>query len=194
MGRRIDAHGHVVAPGFIDLHSHGGLTILAEPRHEPKVRQGVTTEVIGVDGNCVRALPDPARPRRLPHAQRRSRRPARRRRLRLADGRRLPRPLRPRRRGQHRLRWSATRALRIAAVGWDEVEASAAQMADQRALLREGLEEGAFGLSTGLDYPPGAYASTAGAGRPPGRGGQARRVLPHPRPLPARRRVPRPVP
>ena len=41
----------VVAPGFIDLHSHGGLVILADPRHEPKVRQGVTTEIIGVDGN-----------------------------------------------------------------------------------------------------------------------------------------------
>ena len=51
-------------------------------------------------------------------------------------------------------------ALRIAAVGWDDVEATPAQMADQRALLREGMEEGAFGLSSGLDYPPGAYAST----------------------------------
>src|SRR5712671_4265646 len=50
-GRTIDATGKVVAPGFIDLHSHSGLIILAEPRHEPKVRQGVTTEVIGVDGN-----------------------------------------------------------------------------------------------------------------------------------------------
>ena len=49
--RTIDATGHVVAPGFIDVHSHSGLMILAEPRHEPKVRQGVTTEVIGVDGN-----------------------------------------------------------------------------------------------------------------------------------------------
>src|SRR3712207_4901958 len=49
--RRIDATGKVVAPGFIDLHSHAGLIILADPRHEPKVRQGVTTEVIGVDGN-----------------------------------------------------------------------------------------------------------------------------------------------
>ncbi len=49
--RRIDATGKVVAPGFIDLHSHGGLHILAEPRHEPKVRQGVTTEIVGVDGN-----------------------------------------------------------------------------------------------------------------------------------------------
>ena len=49
--RTIDATGKVVAPGFIDLHSHGGLMILADGRHEPKVRQGVTTEVVGVDGN-----------------------------------------------------------------------------------------------------------------------------------------------
>jgi len=48
--RRIDASGKVVAPGFIDLHSHSGLMIFADPLHEPKVRQGVTTEVIGVDG------------------------------------------------------------------------------------------------------------------------------------------------
>src|SRR6185503_15175261 len=51
-GRVLDATGKAVAPGFIDLHSHSGLTILAEPLHEPKVRQGVTTEVIGVDGNA----------------------------------------------------------------------------------------------------------------------------------------------
>jgi N-acyl-D-amino-acid deacylase len=50
VGRRIDARGKVVAPGFIDMHSHSGLMALAEPRHEPKVRQGVTSEIIGVDG------------------------------------------------------------------------------------------------------------------------------------------------
>ena len=49
--RRIDATGHVVCPGFIDMHAHSGLVILAEPQHEPKVRQGITTELIGVDGN-----------------------------------------------------------------------------------------------------------------------------------------------
>ena len=158
-GRRIDARGHVVAPGFIDLHSHGGLTILADPRHEPKVRQGVTTEVIGVDGNAYA-------PFRTQHD--------------LDDFLTLNAGLDGRPDGvaydwrtvaDYLARFDrgvavniayliGNSALRIAAVGWDEVEPSAAQMADQRALLREGLEEGAFGLSTGLDYPPGAYAST----------------------------------
>jgi N-acyl-D-amino-acid deacylase len=44
VGRRIDATGKVVAPGFVDVHSHSGLWLLAEPRHEPKVRQGVTVK------------------------------------------------------------------------------------------------------------------------------------------------------
>ncbi len=43
--RTIDATGMVVCPGFIDLHSHAGLTIMGEPHHDPKVRQGVTTEL-----------------------------------------------------------------------------------------------------------------------------------------------------
>ena len=49
--RVIDGSGLVIAPGFIDMHAHSGLVILAEPLHEPKVRQGVTTELIGIDGN-----------------------------------------------------------------------------------------------------------------------------------------------
>ncbi|HZA21433.1 MAG TPA: D-aminoacylase, partial [Dehalococcoidia bacterium] len=44
----IDATGHLVCPGFIDLHSHAGLTILGAPHHDPKVRQGVTTELVGI--------------------------------------------------------------------------------------------------------------------------------------------------
>jgi N-acyl-D-amino-acid deacylase len=51
-------------------------------------------------------------------------------------------------------------ALRMAVVGWDEVEATDAQVREMRAMLREAMEEGAVGLSSGLDYPPGAYATT----------------------------------
>ena len=47
----IDASGKVVSPGFIDVHAHSGLVILSEPEHMPKVHQGVTTELIGIDGN-----------------------------------------------------------------------------------------------------------------------------------------------
>ena len=83
-------------------------SILAEPRHEPKVRQGVTTEVIGVDGNALRAVPAPRGPRGVRRPQRRPRRPARRSPT-TGDGRRVPRPLRRRGQRQHRVRWSATR-------------------------------------------------------------------------------------
>ena len=38
--RVIDATGQVVCPGFIDMHAHSGLVVLAEPRHEPKVAPG----------------------------------------------------------------------------------------------------------------------------------------------------------
>src|SRR5438046_1970954 len=46
----IDAAGKVVCPGFVDAHVHGDLALLADPHHEPAVRQGVTTYVLGQDG------------------------------------------------------------------------------------------------------------------------------------------------
>ncbi|WP_249175127.1 amidohydrolase family protein, partial [Clostridium tyrobutyricum] len=46
----IDANGKVVCPGFIDTHSHSDVQILLDPYVEPKVRQGITTEVLGQDG------------------------------------------------------------------------------------------------------------------------------------------------
>ena len=46
----IDAHGLVVCPGFIDMHTHSDIQLLANPAHEAKVHQGVTLDVIGQDG------------------------------------------------------------------------------------------------------------------------------------------------
>ena len=48
--RVVDASGRVVCPGFIDVHSHSDLPLLTAPRSEPKVRQGITTELLGADG------------------------------------------------------------------------------------------------------------------------------------------------
>jgi N-acyl-D-amino-acid deacylase len=158
-GRVIDATGRVVAPGFIDLHSHSGLMILAEPRHEPKVHQGVTTEVVGVDGNGYAPFPDAADLAAF---------------VELNAGLDGAPP-------DVAVDWDTVAAylgrfdgrvsvniavlvgntpLRITALGWNDVPADVPAVTRMRGLLREALEEGAFGVSSGLDYPPGSYAST----------------------------------
>src|SRR5262247_2435699 len=59
--RVIDARGQVVAPGFIDIHTHSDFTLPLNPRAEGKVRQGVTTEVVGNCGfSAAPALPGTA--------------------------------------------------------------------------------------------------------------------------------------
>jgi N-acyl-D-amino-acid deacylase len=50
----IDTLGLVLCPGFIDMHAHSDLYLLTHPGHEPKVSQGVTTEVVGQDGELRR--------------------------------------------------------------------------------------------------------------------------------------------
>ncbi len=158
-GRVIDARGRIVCPGFIDMHAHSGLVILAEPRHEPKVRQGVTTELIGIDGNSYAPFDSEEDFRRF---------------VQINSGLDGNPPLPG--------RWSTVEQyldmfvnrvainvvyvvgnspLRIGAVGWDDRRATAKEMANQKALLRTAMEEGAWGMSTGLDYPPGSYADTA---------------------------------
>ena len=156
--RVIDATGKVVCPGFIDMHAHTGLVILAEPEHHPKVRQGITTELVGVDGNSY--APFTSHDDFLDFVE-------------LNSGLDGSPPLPG--------RWSTVAEylsmfddkvavniayvignspIRICAMGWDEKPATDADIANMRAMMREGLEEGAFGLSTGLDYPPGSYADT----------------------------------
>jgi N-acyl-D-amino-acid deacylase len=158
VGRTIDARGKIVAPGFIDLHSHADLMILADPTHEPKVRQGVTTEVIGVDG--------------LSYAPFRTQKDLDD--LVLMNGGLGGRP-------DVKADWQGVAgylarfdrkvsvnialmvgnsALRIAELGWDDVPADVNAMDRMAGLLREAMEDGAFGLSSGLDYPPGSYATT----------------------------------
>ena len=156
--RTIDAADHVVSPGFIDMHSHAGLVILAEPRHEPKVRQGITTELVGVDGNSY--APFRSHDDFLKFVEVNS----------GLDGN-PPLPG----------RWSTVEQylgmfdqkvavniayilgnspVRIDAIGWDDKPATPGDVANMKAVIREAMEEGAFGMSTGLDYPPGNYADT----------------------------------
>ncbi|HEX5590489.1 MAG TPA: amidohydrolase family protein [Candidatus Limnocylindrales bacterium] len=157
--RTIDAKGRVVAPGFIDLHSHSGLTILSEPRHEPKVRQGVTTEVVGVDGNAYAPFMDPAELAAFVemNAGLDGRPPGG-----VADWDSVASYL-ERFDGKVSVNiafFVGNSPLRIAALGWDDVPADARATGRMLAMLREGMEAGAWGISSGLDYPPGSFAST----------------------------------
>lgn len=154
--RSIDAAGRVVCPGFVDLHSHAGLTILGEPHHDPKVRQGVTTELVGIDG--------------ISHAPFKSADELRRA-IWLDSGFNgyPPEPpdwlTIPELYGRYDSSVSVNMAfilgnaaVRIWSVGWNDRPATAAEIEDMRAVTREAMEEGAWGLSSGLDYPPGSFA------------------------------------
>ena len=156
--RTIDARDHVVCPGFIDVHAHSGLEILSRPRHEPKVRQGITTEMVGVDGNSYapfRSQTDFVRFAELNAG---------------LDGN-PPLPGRWSTVEQYLRMFDRKVAVNIAyilgnspvridALGWEDRKATPADIRNMKAIVREAMEEGAFGLSTGLEYPPGNYADT----------------------------------
>ena len=157
--RTIDAAGLVVCPGFVDLHSHAGLTIMGEPHHDPKVRQGVTTELIGIDG--------------ISHAPFKTAEELQRY-IWLDSGLNgyPPSPADWLTVADLFGRYDNTVAVNIAyilgnspvriwSVGWNDRPATGAEIEEMRSVVREAMEEGAWGLSTGLDYPPGSYADTA---------------------------------
>lgn len=151
--RTIDVRGTVLCPGFIDIHTHSDLTLLVDGTGESKLRQGVTTEVVG---NCSFSA-FPIEPTRLDlHADHLARATA---------------PLRP---------WwtdfdgyagaleadgialnvaalAGHGTLRVAAMGVDARPPSTAELSRMRGDLDESLAQGAFGMSTGLTHVPSAY-------------------------------------
>jgi N-acyl-D-amino-acid deacylase len=157
--RSIDADGLVLAPGFIDMHSHSDLRVLAEPDHLAKVSQGVTTEVLGQDGLSYAPVNDEVL------ATLRGQ---------LAGWNDDP----PgfdwnwRSVGEYldRLdRGIAVNAaylvpqgtLRMLVVGWDDRTPTESEMDTMRSVLAQSLAEGAMGMSSGLTYTPGMYADTS---------------------------------
>jgi N-acyl-D-amino-acid deacylase len=155
-GRTLTASGKIVTPGFIDMHSHSDWALWANRRAESKIRQGVTTEVVG---NCGFS-PAPVVSERLDDL----------RGFAIARPRALD------------FRWRSVEeyldafdaegtalnviqlvghgALRIAAMGFARRAPSDGERRAMERLLAAGMEAGAWGLSTGLIYAPGCYATT----------------------------------
>ena len=155
--RRIDAAGHVVAPGFIDMHSHSDVTLFDDPGGESKAHQGVTTEVTG---NCSYS-PFPAG-KAGPKA--------------LQDN--LGKTL------ITHVTWEwdtlddwatalesngisinaapqlGQAALQVASGAIEDRPATLDEMREMKCLAAEAMEMGAFSLSTGLSVAPSGYATT----------------------------------
>ena len=154
--RTIDAEGRALTPGFIDMHAHSDVQILAHPDHTAKVSQGVTLEVLGQDGLSYAPVDD--RTRAAIRAQ-------------IAGWNddppgfawdwesvagyldRLDRGI-----ACHAAYLVPQGTLRLLVVGPDERPATAAEIARMGELLAQGMREGALGMSSGLTYTPGMYA------------------------------------
>jgi len=159
LGRQtLDIAGRYLSPGFIDIHTHSDLSILVNRPAESAVRQGATTHLIG---NCGMS-PAPLDERHLAE-------------MRQSWGRISDQPevtwewrtfndyLRTLESGGLGINIASLAghgALRLAVLGLDERPPSAAELDRLKSLLSEAMEAGAFGLSTGLVYPPGCFAST----------------------------------
>jgi len=152
----VNVAGHYVVPGFIDAHVHGDLMLLADPIHLPALRQGVTTYLIGQDGSSFA----PASPSTLDYMRRytagfNGNPPG------LSyDWRTVDEYL-----ACFDLRVSINVAylipngnLRMEVMGLDPRPANDDEIRAMQKLVRDGMDAGAIGLSSGLDYIPSRYA------------------------------------
>jgi N-acyl-D-amino-acid deacylase len=157
--RTLDASGLVVCPGFIDAHSHADFNTLVYRDMENVIHQGITTVMAGQCGSTPAPLSEKSRAQ----AQRQVD-------VSLPEGYSLE------------LTWSTFDeylreeekkglganvghmvghgAIRAAAIGLEARDPTAAELETMRELTAEAMEAGAYGLSTGLIYPPGIYAKT----------------------------------
>ena len=125
--RVVDAGGQVVAPGFIDIHTHASRGILEVPTAENYVRQGVVTLMEGNDGSS----PIPLKPFLDQVAEKRT--------------------------SVNFGMFAGQGSIRSKVIGLANRRATAEEIEQMKQLLRQAMADGAFGLSTGLFYIPGNY-------------------------------------
>ncbi|MEM1549861.1 MAG: D-aminoacylase [Candidatus Methanomethylicia archaeon] len=153
--RIIDANGLIVSPGFIDIHSHSDVTLLVDPLAESKVMQGVTLEVVGNCGSSAAPV--------------------------MGDFA-INRMLRRLSEYNLNLTWSSVDEylsimegngvsinvamlvghgqIRSCVMDFEARSPSLSELEEMKAILKESLEDGAFGMSSGLVYAPGRFAKT----------------------------------
>jgi N-acyl-D-amino-acid deacylase len=154
----INVDGRFVVPGFVDVHTHSDLSILVNRRAESAVRQGATTHILG---NCGMS-PAPVAEDHLADIRHYwgaiSHQPEVTWEWRTFDG-----YLQALQTGGLAINVGSLAghaALRIAVMGHADRDPTPAELAGMQELLSAAMQAGAFGLSTGLVYPPGCFAGT----------------------------------
>ena len=136
--RVIDVGGLVVSPGFIDVHTHAGRAIFQVPTADNYIRQGVTTIMEGADGGGPSMAGSPTVPIK-PW---------------LDKLEALPKSI-------NIGAFVGQGGIRAAVVGLANRPATAEELERMKALVLQDMKDGAFGLSTGLFYVPGAFTPLA---------------------------------
>lgn len=138
--RTIDAKGRTVAPGFIDMHSHSDMTLITDGNGQSKIRQGVTTEVIGESDSVA---PRQAASERAPWTDFNGYFAA------IEKGGISP----------NLLSYIGTGTVRAMVIGEDDKKATPKDIADMQQIVSSAMGQGVFGVSSGLIYPPNAFAT-----------------------------------
>lgn len=151
----IDAKGLKVVPGFIDIHSHTDADLIINPKAESKIRQGVTTEVTGQDGFSWGPIGGPELELTLKNFKEQYGEELKWRTI--AD---FLNDFSNRKFAVNIATMVGLGTIREFVIGLDDRPASNDELKRMQYELIKALEEGAIGISTGLEYTPGSFAST----------------------------------
>jgi len=138
--RTIDAKGRTVSPGFIDMHSHSDMPLITDGNGQSKIRQGVTTEVIGESSSVA--------PRKQPSVTQP-----------WTDFNGYFAEIEKRGISPNLLSYIGTGTVRELVIGEEDKKATAKDIEEMQKIVAAAMQQGVFGVSSGLIYPPNAFAT-----------------------------------
>jgi len=151
--QKIDATGKIVAPGFIDMLGQSELTVLVEPHLPSKIFQGITTELTGEGGSAAPLNDAIIKADKVDYDHFKI----------VPDWRTFAQyfaRVEKQGLGINMAHLVGATQVRRMVLGDDDKQPTAADLDRMKALVREAMQQGAFGLSTSLQYPPAPYAKT----------------------------------